>query len=172
MSVSLPCGAELENSIAAPRRGRIVVQNGLLSRVERLWFPRRSTISRVWFDTHFRRGGAPDMCSLIYRGTRATPGYLAVEYARSGPRTGFASIRGVLAVLDQIARRRQCVAIVAHVSTWAISDRVLERFGWELQATRAGGGLSGRHWIKRFYDGYPEHDLARYCRTSPARINR
>lgn len=157
-----------EYGIVAHRRGRIVVEAGRLLGVER----RRlhgASIARVWIDSRFRGGTPRDGCSLLYSGTRGAPGFLAVDYARSGAGTRWESLRCALTVLDHIARLRQCVAIVAHISTWAISDRALQRFGWEPQSTR----LAGRHWIRRFYDGYPASDLSRYCRRmSPARSNR
>lgn len=141
----------LGNLATAPRYGRIVVERGLLRRVDRLRLPRRFSISRVWIDSHFRTGNE-DTCTLYYRGTWATPGYLTLDYVRSGPRTTFRSFRRALVALDEVARIRQSVAIFAHVSTSAISDRLLCRWGWEEHAARLGG----RHWIKRFYDGYPD----------------
>lgn len=123
----------------------------MLRRIDPLWMPRRFTIWRVWRDSR-RRTGSDDTCVLYYRATRSTPGYLTLDYVRSGPRTTFRSFRRALLVLDEIAQLRQSVAIFAHVSTSAISDRLLCRWGWEQHAARLGG----RHWIKRFYDGYPD----------------
>lgn len=158
-----------EYGIVAYRCGRIVVEAGRLLGVERRLLPHGPSIARVWIDSRIRASTPRDGCSLVYSGTRAVPGFLAVNYARSGEGTSLVSLHCALAVLDHIARLRQCVAIVAHISTWAISDRALQRFGWEPQSTR----LAGRHWIRRFYDGYPEPDLSRYCRPmSPARISR
>lgn len=124
----------------------------MLRQIDRLCLPRRFTISRVWIDSYLRTGGE-DTCTLYYSGTRATPGYLTLDYVRSGPRTTLQTFRRALVVLDRIAHLRQSVAIFAHVSTSAISDRLLCRWGWQEHAARLGG----RHWIKRFYDGYPDH---------------
>lgn len=141
-------------AITAPRCGRIIIQRGALRQIDRLRLPRRFTISRVWIDSYFRTG-SEDTCTLYYSGTRATPGYLTLDYVRSGTRTTFQTFRQALIVLDRIARLRQSVAIFAHVGTSAISDRLLCRWGWQQHAARLGG----RQWIKRFYDGYPEHSI-------------
>jgi hypothetical protein len=60
--------------------------------------------------------------------------------------------------LDEIARIRGAVAIVAHVTNGSISDRLLQRFGWQQHLEH----WQGRHWIRRFYDGYPETSVGRY----------
>ncbi|MGV3486536.1 MAG: hypothetical protein ACO1RT_19115, partial [Planctomycetaceae bacterium] len=77
---------------------------------------------------------------------------------RSGPGTQLGTFRGACQVLDEVARLREAVAILAHVSTDAISDRLLLRWGWEPHASN----LDGRHWIKRFYNGYRPLDVERY----------
>jgi hypothetical protein len=66
-------------------------------------------------------------------------------------------------MLDEVARVREAVAIFAHVSTEAISDRLLERWGWEPHTK-----MRGRHWVKRFYNGYAENDISRYLRDTSA----
>ncbi len=83
---------------------------------------------------------------------------MVLDFVRSGPGTQLATFRGACQILDEIARLRESVAIVAHVSTEAISDRLLTRWGWEQHAT----GMRGRHWIKRFYNGYPAINCERY----------
>jgi hypothetical protein len=128
-----------------PRRGRIVVVDGKLIGVQRRWMPISHSSLHIWFDSKFKT--APDRyCFLDYTGTRRMPGYITVDYARSGSGTTFESLRVALTTLDQIAAGRQAVAIFAHIGTSAISDRLLERFGWQRHASN----LKGRHWIKRF----------------------
>ena len=61
-------------------------------------------------------------------------------------------------VLDEIARIRGATAIVAHVTNHNITDRLLVRLGWQQHMPH----WKGRHWIRRFYDGYPESTLQRY----------
>lgn len=87
---------------------------------------------------------------------------MVLDYIRSGPKTRLATLRGACQILDEVARLRQSVAILAHVSTDAISDRLLMRWGWEPHATN----LAGRHWIKRFYGRHPHVNTERYLLKS------
>jgi hypothetical protein len=144
------------NTLKQWNRGRITMRNGKLVSVRRRQFYMPASIARVWFQARFKPGNR-DQCTLDYRCNRIG-GFMVVEFIQSGPSTQLATLRGACQILDEIARLRQSVAILAHVSTSAISDRLLKRWGWEPHA----GTLSGRHWIKRFYSGYRSIDLDRY----------
>jgi hypothetical protein len=139
------------------RNGRIVMKDGCLVAIRRRFWPTPASIARVWLQTRFNRG-TRDECTLEYRSARPG-GFIVLDYIHSGPQTQLATFRGACQILDEIARLRGAVAILAHVSTDAISDRLLRRWGWEPHANH----MAGRHWIKRFYDGYPTVDLNRYC---------
>jgi hypothetical protein len=142
-------------AIPIPRCGKVVVVDGQLTAVRRRWWPGKASSLRIWFDSNFRHSRG-DCCILHYSGSRAQPGYLTVDYIRSHQGTTLQTLRGSLLVLDQIASQRQAVAIFAHVGTSAISDRLLRRWGWEPHA----GRIAGRHWIKRFYEGFPDVDMS------------
>ncbi len=90
------------------------------------------------------------------------PQFLTLDYIRSGRRAGYTSFLAASHVLDEIARLRGAVAIVAHVSNAGISDRLLERLGWQRHLPH----WSGRHWIRRFYEGYPDSAIDRYLPPS------
>lgn len=117
---------------------------------------RRSSVARVWLENRFR-SQAPDCCVLHYHSPFLSR-YLSLDLVLAGPQTGLVTIRGACELLDEVARLRGAVAIFAHISTTKISDRLLQRLGWRQHLM----GTSGRHWIKRFYDGYPDHNLQRY----------
>lgn len=138
----------LENPSALRRirRGRIVIENGQVIAIRSRWFALPTSIARVWWDTHFANGKT-DRCVLDFHRPLGSPGFLTLDYVRSGPQTRFASFRRALQTLDQIADSQGALAIVAHVSTNAISDRLLKRWGWEQHCLQ----WKGRHWIKRFY---------------------
>ena len=85
-------------------------------------------------------------------------GFLTLDYIRSGTFAGYKSSIGACHVLDEIAKVRGTSAIVAHVTNGTISDRLLMRVGWQQHLNQ----WSGRHWIRRFYDGFPESSLHRY----------
>ena len=135
------------------------MREGRLVGIRRRYWPFPASIFRVWLHTHSRKGTA-DECRLDYRSSRVG-GFMVIDYIHSGPLTQLATLRGACQLLDEVARLRQSVAILAHVSTEAISDRLLQRWGWEPHA----GQLQGRHWIKRFYNGYPKVDIDRYFQT-------
>lgn len=135
------------------------MRNGQLVAIRRRRWATPASIARVWFQSRLR-SGVRDQCILDYRSAR-TGGFIVVDYIRTGPNTQLATLRGACQMLDEVARLRQAVAILAHVSTDAFSDRLLIRWGWQPHAQR----MTGRHWIKRFYNGYPAVDVERY--TAP-----
>jgi len=132
------------------RSGRIIVDAGQLVSITRLWLPAQVSVARVWWDSYFSPGQA-DRCVLDFHQPWGSPGFLTLDYVRSGPQTSFASFRRAVMTLDEVARIRGSLAIVAHISTRSISDRLLKRWGWEQHCLH----WKGRHWIKRFYGGYP-----------------
>lgn len=150
-----------EDLIRRWRCGQIIMRDGRLVGIRRRYWPFPASILRVWLHTRFRKGTA-DECRLDYRSSRLG-GFMVLDYIHSGPSTQLATFRGACQLLDEVARLRQSVAILAHVSTEAISDRLLRRWGWEPHASQ----MQGRHWIKRFYDGYPKVDLDRYMPQRP-----
>ena len=147
-------------SPAAIRRwrcGRIVMQGGNLVGVQRRWTCGSVSVAQVWWQSRFGRPD-DDVCWLDYHQPFGMPAFLTLDYIRSGRRAGYQTFVGACHVLDEIARLRGALAIVAHVSTENISDRLLARLGWERHVEH----WSGRHWIRRFYDGYPDPAIGRY----------
>jgi len=141
------------------KRGRITMCDGALVSIRRRRLTISASIARVWIQARWKPGNR-DQCILDYRASRLD-GFMVLEFIQSGPSTQLATFRGACQILDEVAKLRRAVAILAHVSTDAITDRLLRRWGWEPHA----GNLSGRHWIKRFYDGYHHVDLDRYHRN-------
>ncbi len=139
------------------RRGRIVIRDGRLVRVEKRWLTGSVSVAQVWWQARYGRPD-DDLCWLDYHQPRGMPQFLTLDYIRSGRRAGYKSFAGACRVLDEIARLRGAVAIVAHVSNAGISDRLLQRLGWQRHLQH----WSGRHWIRRFYDGYPEASIERF----------
>lgn len=139
------------------RCGRIVMQAGKLVRVERRRLVGSVSMAQVWWQSRYGRPD-DDLCWLDYHQPLGMPAFLTLDYIRSGRSAGYKTFVGACHVLDEIARLRGASAIVAHVSTASISDRLLERLGWQRHLEH----WSGRHWIRRFYDGYPESVIGRY----------
>mgnify|MGYP001547403131 CR=1 FL=1 len=139
------------------RCARIVMRGGKLECVQRRWLTGSVSVAQVWWQGYYGRRD-DDVCWLDYHQPWGMPAFLTLDYIHSGRRAGYKSFIGACNVLDEIARLRGTSAIVAHVSNEKISDRLLERVGWQRHLDH----WSGRHWIRRFYDGYSELGIERY----------
>jgi len=153
------CGAD---QLRRWRCGRIVMRNGQLLRIERRFALGNVSVARVWWEGRLSRAD-DSMLWLDYRQPVGMPAFLTLDYVRGGRRAGYRSLIGASRVLDEIARLRKVQAIVTHVCSASISDRFLQRLGWRRHLQH----WSGRHWIRRFYDGYPEAPIDRYL-SGPA----
>ncbi len=145
------------------RCGRIVMRGGRLIEIQHRLSVGNVSVAQVWWQAKYGRGD-DELCWLDYHQPLGMPGFLTLDYIRSGRLAGFKSFIGATHVLDEIARVRGAVAIVAHVSNGNISDRLLARIGWQQHLSH----WNGRHWIRRFYDGYPDSSLDRYLADVPA----
>ncbi len=140
------------------RCGRIVMKGGRLIEVQHRLMGGSASVAQVWWQSRYGRSD-DDICWLDYHQPLGMPRFLTLDYIRSGSQAGYKTFVGACHVLDEIARQRSVTAIVAHVSNRSISDRLLTRLGWQQHQT----SWKGRHWIRRFYDGYPESALHRYA---------
>lgn len=144
------------------RCGRIVMAGGKLIEVQHRPWPASASIAQVWCQARFGRW-EEDRCLLDYHQPLGMPRFLTLDYIRSGARTRYKTFLGAAHLLDEIARLRGAQGIVAHITNDAISDRLLQRLGWERHLDH----WHGRHWIKRFYEGYPDRSLGRYLINPP-----
>ncbi len=152
-----------ERDAAAIRRwrcGRIVMRNGRLESVRRRFTTGSVSVAEVWFKSKFMRPTG-DVCMLDYHQPLGMRAFLTLDFVHSGTGTSARTFLGACRVLNDVARLRGALAIVAHVTNRSISDRLLQRNGWQRHLTE----WSGRHWIRRFYDGYPEPSLPRYFQS-------
>ena len=103
-----------------------------------------------WLGSRFHRQAVGDRCWLYYNQPLQCPNFLALPYVVSSRNANPATLHGALAVLDEIARIKGSDAILAEVSNARISDRLLNRRGWQSHypASRR------RHFIRRFYGQY------------------
>ena len=139
------------------RCGRIVMQAGRVLEIQRRLTCGSVSVAQVWWQAKYGRND-DDICWLDYHQPLGMTAFLTLDYIRSGTLAGYKTLVGACHVLDEIARIRQASAIVAHVTNGNISDRLLTRLGWQQHANK----WKGRHWIRRFYDGYPESTIQRY----------
>ena len=143
------------------RYGRIVMRGGALVEIQRRLVCGSVSVAQVWWQAKYGRQD-DDVCWLDYHQPLGMPRFLTLDYVRSGSLAGYKTFVGACHVLDEVARIRDATAIVAHVSNHNITDRLLRRLGWQQHLHH----WKGRHWIRRFYDGYPESTLERYLITS------
>jgi hypothetical protein len=140
--------------IRSGRYGVIDVRDGKLFRVRLRPFPKIVSIAEVVFagrGYHAHVGG--DRCLLFYNQPRRFSNFIALKYIVSSRDTTLASAHGALVVLDEIARIKQTDALLCDVSNFRISDRLLQRWGWEPHRPSRWR----RHHIKRFYGTYPDN---------------
>jgi hypothetical protein len=140
------------------RCGRIVMRAGKLVEIQHRLTCGSVSVAQVWWQARYGRND-DDLCWLDYHQPRGMPSFLTLDYIRSGSLAGYKTFVGACHVLDEIARVRGATAIVAHVTNHNISDRLLTRLGWQQHLQH----WKGRHWIRRFYDGYPPSVLDRYA---------
>ncbi len=130
--------------------GRIVTSGGRLEAVYGRWWPHLGNMLQVLWDVNLRTMPA-DRCELYYHQPLSSPGFLTLSYVHTGPATSLATLYAATLVLDEIARLRQAQALVAHLTNDRISDRLMNRWGWQPHCLQ----WSGRHFIKRFYGEFP-----------------
>jgi hypothetical protein len=106
----------------------------------------------TWRGQFSTRGLLRDACRLFFNQPMAHRNFLALKYIVSNFGTTFATIRRAMLVLDEIARIKKSDAILAHVTSPQISDRLMQRWGWERHLEHS----SRRQFIKRFYGEYPD----------------
>lgn len=135
-------------SLAPPpayRCGKIAVGGGAVRQVRRRLLPRRVSIAEVWWRKWFR-GGRESECQLYWHIPWGSPGVLAIDYLHAGRGCHWRDIVAASRCIDEIARERGCLIAVCHVSNDRLSDRVLQRLGFQRHCLH----LRGRHFIKRY----------------------
>ncbi len=139
-----------QDTLTRRRSGRIVTGAGGFQAVYGRWWPYYGNLARVIWDNMFR-GGKTDSCQLFYHQPWGAPGFLTLDYVQSTSATSLSTFYAATLALDEIARLKNTDAIVCHVTNNRISDRLLERWGWQRHCQH----WRGRHFIKRFYGEYP-----------------
>ena len=140
-----------EQQLEGWRCGRIVTAAGRLRYVQRRLMGYRASLLRVMWEKRYRPNRRCE-CELFYHHSWFSSDFLVLGYVRSHPQASLASLYCASLVLDEVARIKGCHAIVTEVTNSRLSDRLLERWGWERHCLT----WSGRHFIKRFYGQYPE----------------
>ena len=95
--------------------------------------------------------GEVDGCLLYYNRPIWHSRFLALRYIVTTKGTSYATLRETLVSLDHIAEVLGVDALLCDVANMRISDRLMQRFGWEAHKPSRWH----RNYIKRFYGEYP-----------------
>lgn len=141
-------------TIRRRRYGVIECRQGRCAAIHLRPLPRLVSTWEVWsIGQWVHRLWPGDRCLLYYNQPWRFPNFLVLKYLVSYRDTSIGTLRRALAVLDEVARLKQSDALLCHVASWRISDRVMLRYGWEPHCL----GRWSRHYIKRFYGKWPCH---------------
>lgn len=143
--------AAQQQLLAGRRMGRVVIENGRLKAVYGRWWPHAGNLLQIFWDLHVGTRKC-NRCELFFHEPLTALGFLTLSYVHSGPQTSIGTLYAAGLVLDEIAKIKCSKAIVCNVSNQRISERALQRWGWEPHCQH----WSGRHFIKRFYGEYTE----------------
>jgi hypothetical protein len=145
----LEAGAE---ALRARHYGVIEARGGELHRVRLRPFPKLISVPEIlFFGEALHRYLASDRCLIYYDQPRRFPKYIAVKYLLSHRGTRIATIRRALQVLDEIARMKECDALLCDAANWRLSTAILARSGWEPHCPSRWH----RFFIRRFYGQSP-----------------
>lgn len=161
LTAAHPCRNEKEWLAALPairsaHYGVIETRGGRLESITLRRFPTLVALPELWpTSNRYHVRGTADCCRLYYNEPRSCPGYLTLKYIVSTQATQYATFRAAIAVLDAIAREKKIDAIVCDAANSRLSDRFMQRQGWEKHMPRRWH----RNFIKRFYGQYPQLTL-------------
>lgn len=134
------------------RYGVIEATAGTLRCIELRPLPKLISLPEVWpVRWKFHGRGPADRCRLYYNQPLGSPNFLALKYIVSTERTSYATFRAVLAALDVVAAIKRTDAIVCDAANIRLSDRLMQRWGWEPHKPQRWH----RNFIRRFYGEYP-----------------
>ena len=110
---------------------------------QRIW-PRIASRFDVYWDEKFASCDSRS-CKVFFSFPKSAPGFMTINYVRTGPQTGYQIIAKAVNIAEQIAIARSCQAIVCQVISSRISARVMRRWGYVPHAQSVGNG----HFIRR-----------------------
>lgn len=138
--------------LQAARYGVIETSGGRLTAVHLRPWPTLFALRELWpVGDRYHAPGPADRCRLYYNQPRGSSNFLAVKYIVSTKGTKYATFTAALRVLDAIAEVKHTDAIVCDAANSRLSDRLMQRQGWEPHAPMRWR----RNFIRRFYGDYP-----------------
>jgi hypothetical protein len=135
---------ETAEAIRRTRYGELSVYGTTKLGIYPRWWPRVATHWDVLKDSYIKRL-AEDECRLYYSFPRSSPGFMAVNYIVSGPKTQYRTLKYGIGLIDQIANLCGANAIVCHTCNARLKETVMKRWGYVKHAQ----SLGNNHFIKR-----------------------
>ncbi len=156
-------------AIRSRRYGVIETSAGQLVAIHFRRFPKLLSWPDLWpVGSTYRASGQPDRCLLYYNQPRGHSNFLALKYIVSTSKTSFATLQAAVEALDGVAEIKQTDALLCDALNQRISDRLLQRFGWEPHTSQRWH----RNYIKRFYGSYPSTPLPGFREEQPSASTR
>lgn len=138
------------------RYGVVETRGGHLMAIHFRPWPKLLSLRELWpVGPRFHARGESDRCLLYFNQPRRCPNFLALRYIVSTHGTSFATFRAALTVLDAVAQIKGTDAIVCDAANLRLSDRVMQRLGWQAHKPQRWH----RNFIRRFYGEYPPLQL-------------
>ncbi|MEQ8790020.1 MAG: hypothetical protein RIC55_27235 [Pirellulaceae bacterium] len=115
-------------------------------------WPKVISVAEIWWlGSRFHHRTPGNRCLLYYNQPWGFRNFLTLKYVVSSCGASLKTFRGALVILDEIARIKRSDAALCEASNLRISDRLLDRWGWQRHVPDS----DRRHFIKRFYGDYP-----------------
>lgn len=135
------------------RYGYIETVDGEMRRIQfRPWPKLISYSEALWLGGWKHEKSAGKRCRLYFNQPLGHSNYLNLAYIESSAGSSFRNLHVALKILDLVAWRKKSDAILCELTNSRISDRLMERWGWERHLPDS----PKRHWIKRFYGDYSQ----------------
>ena len=140
------------DTIRNRRYGVIETIEGEFVRVRFRPWPKIISMAEIgWLGNSAHTSKNGDRCVLYFNQPLSSPNFLALKYVVTNLGSSYKTFRKALTVLDRIAEIKRTDAIVTEASNLRLSDRFMQRMGWERHLEQS----KRRHFIKRFYGIYP-----------------
>jgi hypothetical protein len=145
-----------ESEVRGARYGVIETAGSHFVAIHLRPWPKLLSWPELWpVGPRFHGRGRADRCLLYYNQPLGCPNFLALKYIVSTRGTTFATFRAALVMLDAVAELKRIDAIVCDAANLRLSDRLLNRLGWQAHKPQRWH----RNYIRRFYGSYPRHEL-------------
>ncbi len=89
-----------------------------------------------------------DECRFYFAFPRRAPGFMSLLYVHAGEKTYYQTFHRGIAAIESVARLHRSHAIVCQVTNDRLTERLMERWGYERHAPQLGEN----HFIRRLGD--------------------